>query len=162
MDELFAPPNTEWQRLSPNFLKLKLLLIPIVWAVLFAAAAIPAFLFAPPWVGWAVVGFAVIWIAWRMIRAPRVFRRWGYAERGEDVYVTSGLFRRDLTCVPYGRMQLVQVDAGPLQRAFGLATVQMVTASMAGSVTIPGLNAADAAALRDRLIERGEQHQAGI
>jgi len=64
--------------------------------------------------------------------------------------------------VPYGRMQLVEVEAGPLDRAFRLASVKMVTSSTSGTINIPGLAAADAAALRDRLISRGEQQQAGI
>jgi membrane protein YdbS with pleckstrin-like domain len=38
----------------------------------------------------------------------------------------------------------------------------MVTSSTSGTITIPGLAAAEAAALRDRLISRGEQQQAGI
>lgn len=162
MDDLFAPPGTQWQRLSPNYLRMKLTLIPIVWLAIFAALAVPAFLWLQAWVGWVVVGVAVPWIGWRLWRAPRAFRRWGYAERDEDVYLTSGLLFRSLTCVPYGRMQLVQVQSGPIDRAFGLASVQMVTSSTSGSVVIPGLSADDAAALRDRLIVRGENQQAGI
>ena len=65
-------------------------------------------------------------------------------------------------CVPYGRMQLVQLHSGPIDRAFKLATVEMITSSTQGSVSIPGLSPSDAAALRDRLIERGETQQAGI
>lgn len=38
----------------------------------------------------------------------------------------------------------------------------MITSSTSGSVTIEGLDAHDAAALRDRLLERGEAQQAGI
>lgn len=162
MNDLYAPPGTDWQRLSPNFLRMKLLLIPTVWALLFAAPVFAAFRWGPDWLGWAALAAALAWIGWRCLRAPRVFRRWGYAERGEDVYLTHGLFHRELTCVPYGRMQLVRVNSGPLQRAFGLSTVEMVTASSEGSISIPGLSADDAAALRDRLIERGETQQAGI
>lgn len=161
-DDLFAPPTTQWQRLSPNYLKLKLLLIPINWGVFFAAAGTAVFFLAPRWVLWVLIGVAVVWIGWRMWRAPRAFRRWGFAERDEDVYVTRGLWHRSLQCVPYGRMQLVEVQSGPIEQRFGLASVQMITSSTAGTVNIPGLTATDAAALRDRLIARGEQQQAGI
>lgn len=161
-DELFEPPGTPWQKLSPNYLKLKLLMIPLTWGIIFIALGVAAFLFAPVWAPWTVAGVAVVWIGWRMWRAPRVFRRWGFAERDEDVYVTHGLWFRTLQCVPYGRMQLVQVASGPIEQRFGLATVQMITSSTAGTVSIPGLRASDAAALRDRLIARGERQQAGI
>lgn len=161
-EDLFAPPGTAWQRLSPNYLRMKLLLIPLGWTALFVGPAVAAFLVGPPALGWAVVAMWAALLAWRLIRAPRAFRRWGYAERDTDVYLTSGLFHRRLVCVPYGRMQLVQLQSGPLERAFGLATVEMITSSTQGGVTIPGLAQADAAALRDRLIARGETQQAGI
>lgn len=162
LNELFAPPGTHWQRLSPNYLRMKLVLIPVNWTIVFTLAGVPLFLFAPRELFWVFVGFAALWIGWRLLRAPRAFRRWGFAERDEDVYVTSGLWNRSLQCVPYGRMQLVEVNSGPLDQRFGLASVQMITSSTAGTVTIPGLASADAAALRDRLIARGEQQQAGI
>ena len=162
MDDLFDPPGTPWQRLSPKYLTQKLILIPLGWLFFFAFPAVPVFLWAPEWARWAFVALVVVVLAWRLIRAPRVFRRWGYAERDEYVYLTHGLWMRNLQCVPYGRMQLVQVQSGPLDRLFGLATVQMITSSTTGTVAIPGLPADDAAALRDRLIARGEQQQAGI
>ena len=59
-------------------------------------------------------------------------------------------------------MQLVQLHSGPIDRLFKLATVEMITSSTQGSVSIPGLAPDDAAALRNRLIERGETQQAGI
>lgn len=167
LDDLFAPPGVAWERLSPRYLQLKLILIPVVWGVFFVAVGVAATMtvgwaWAPSWLPWVLIAAAVIWIGWRMQRAPRVFRRWGYAERDEDVYLTSGLWWRELQCVPYGRMQLVEVQAGPLDRLFGLANVRMVTSSTSGTINIPGLAAADAAALRDRLVARGEQQQAGI
>ncbi|HSO70709.1 MAG TPA: PH domain-containing protein [Arachnia sp.] len=161
-ETLFAPPDTHWQRLSPNYLRMKLILIPVVWTLMFVAPAVVAFLFGPSWLGWAVVGVWAALLSWRLIRAPRAFRRWGYAERDTDVYLTSGLFYRRLVCVPYGRMQLVQLHSGPIDRLFKLATVEMITSSTQGSVSIPGLAPDDAAALRNRLIERGETQQAGI
>ncbi len=160
---LFAPPGTDWQRLSPRYLTMKLLLIPIGWTVAFVPPAVAAFLFVEPrWVGWTVVAVWAVFLTWRLVRAPFAFRRWGYAERDTDVYLTSGLFQRRLVCVPYGRMQLVELESGPLERAFGLATVEMITASTQGGIKIPGLRYEDAAALRERLIARGETQQAGI
>lgn len=162
MDELFRPPGIAWQRLSSRYLKLKLTMITIVWPILIAAVVVPLVLVAPRgvWITVLVV-FLLIWV-WRYIRAPYAYRRWGYAETDTDVYLTNGLLTRNLECVPYGRMQVVNVSSGPIERLFKLSTVQMVTSSVTGTITIPGLESSEAAELRDRLIERGESQQAGI
>jgi membrane protein YdbS with pleckstrin-like domain len=64
--------------------------------------------------------------------------------------------------VPYGRMQFVDVTAGPLDRRFGLASVQLHTASAATDARIPGLVPDEAARLRDRLASQGEARAAGL
>jgi membrane protein YdbS with pleckstrin-like domain len=59
-------------------------------------------------------------------------------------------------------MQFVDVTAGPLERAFGLATVQLHTAAAATQARIPGLRPDEAARLRDRLAALGEARAEGI
>ena len=161
MDDLFRPPAATWHRLSPSYLKLKYLMIAITWPFLGAAVVVPLLMLHVSWWWAPLAAFLVLW-AWRFLRAARVFRRWGYAETDDDVYLTRGLLWRELTCVPYGRMQLVNVSSGPIERQFGLASVELVTSSTSGTITIPGLARTDAVTLRDRLIERGELLQAGI
>lgn len=87
---------------------------------------------------------------------------WGYAERDDDLVVTRGVLVRKITVVPYGRMQFLDVTAGPVDRAFGLATVQLHTAAAATDARIPGLAAGEAARLRDRLAALGEARSAGL
>ena len=92
----------------------------------------------------------------------RRVRSWGYVEREDDLIVTRGVFVRRVTVVPYGRMQFLDVTAGPVDRAFGLATVQLHTAAAASDARIPGLAAAEAARLRDRLAALGEARSMGL
>ncbi|NIQ53994.1 MAG: PH domain-containing protein, partial [Gammaproteobacteria bacterium] len=55
--------------------------------------------------------------------------------------------------VPHTRIQHVDVRRGPLDRWLGLARVVVFTAGSRGAmVEVPGLDAGDAEALRDRLI----------
>jgi len=54
------------------------------------------------------------------------------------------------------------VNAGPLDRRFGLASVQLHTASASTDARIPGLDPEEAARLRDRLASRGEARAAGL
>src|SRR3954465_4778474 len=111
--------------------------------------------------GGAAVGVAVLLVLlvasgfwWVALRGR--YRAWAYSERGDDLLVRSGLLVRRLSVVPYGRMQLIEGTAGPIDRIFGLATVQLHTASASTDARIPGLPTAEAHRLRDRLAELGE------
>ncbi|HYB88408.1 MAG TPA: PH domain-containing protein [Streptosporangiaceae bacterium] len=90
------------------------------------------------------------------------FRSWAYQERDEDLIVERGVLIRRLSVVPYGRMQFVDVTAGPVDRIFRLATVRLHTAAAASDARIPGLEREEAARLRDRLAALGEAKAAGL
>jgi membrane protein YdbS with pleckstrin-like domain len=90
------------------------------------------------------------------------FRAWRYQERHEDLVVARGVLVRRLSVVPYGRMQFVEVTAGPVERLFNLSTVKLHTAAAASDARIPGLELAESARLRDRLTELGESKAAGM
>jgi len=92
----------------------------------------------------------------------RRVRAWGYAERAEDLIVRRGVMFRRVSVVPYGRMQFVDVTAGPLERMLGLSTVQLHTAAAASDARIPGLPAEEARRLRDQLAALGESRAAGL
>ena len=92
----------------------------------------------------------------------RRFRAWRYQERNEDLIVARGILVQRLSVVPYGRMQFVEVTAGPVERLFQLSTVKLHTAAAASDARIPGLERAEAARLRDRLTELGESMAAGM
>ena len=103
-----------------------------------------------------VVG-AILWLL-----VGRRYSSWGYAEREDDLLVRRGVLFARLSVVPYGRMQFIDVTAGPLERTFRLATVRLHTAAAATDARIPGLERDEAARLRDRLAELGEAQAAGL
>lgn len=76
--------------------------------------------------------------------------------------VSRGVLVRRVSVVPYGRMQFVEVTAGPFERVFRLATVQLHTAAAANDARIPGLERDEAARLRDRLAMLGEARAADL
>jgi membrane protein YdbS with pleckstrin-like domain len=163
MEELFAPPAYEWKRLSPKFRWMRILTSLIVTPVIFTIAALIVGVSSGKWWISAVIWAAAIVIV--IIRVPfvtRSWRSWGYVERDDDLYITHGVMFRNLVAVPYGRMQLVEVESGPLERAFGLASVTLKTASPETGARIPGLTPEEATRLRDRLTELGEAHASGL
>jgi uncharacterized protein len=104
----------------------------------------------------AVAALITLWFVRRRVRA------WSYTERDDDLIVARGVLVRRLSVVPYGRMQFVDVTAGPVERAFRLATVKLHTAAAASDARIPGLERDEAARLRDRLAALGEAKAAGL
>ena len=161
MSEPFDPPGEPWVRVSPRLSTLRRLLLLVVGAPAAVAAGVLLALMTR-WLGIAVGLVGLVGVAWGWRIVGRAVRAWGYAERAEDLLVTRGILNRQLVVVPYGRMQYVDVTAGPLDRRFGLSTVQLHTAAAATDARIPGLVPAEAARLRDRLAARGEARSAGL
>ncbi|WP_369198865.1 PH domain-containing protein [Streptomyces djakartensis] len=147
--------------LPPGLLRMRRLLL-VVWLglITLAAGLVPGLLAGPAWAAFALPPLALAVWGWVMIE--RNWRSWRYAERADDLLISRGVLWREETVVPYGRMQLVEVTSGPVERHFGLASVQLHTAAAATDATIPGLDPAEAERLRDRLTELGEARSAGL
>lgn len=161
-EDPFAPPSPAgWRRVSPRLRTARrVLLLGPGGAVLLAASVAAALLDPRAGAGLAAAGVLALGAGWLWV--DRSWRSWGYAERAEDLLVVRGVLLRRLTVVPYGRLQFVDVIAGPLDRALGLARVRLHTASAATDAWVPGLDAAEAARLRDRLAALGESRAAGL
>ncbi|GAA3095629.1 PH domain-containing protein [Streptomyces echinatus] len=150
-----------WRGLRPGLLRVRRLLL-VVWTGVLTVAAglVPGLLVGPAWAACALLPPVFAAWCWRLL--GRNWRSWRYAERADDLLISRGVLWREETVVPYGRMQLVEVTSGPLERRFGLATVQLHTAAAATDATIPGLDPAEAERLRDRLTELGQARSAGL
>ena len=126
------------------------------------AGAVPSWVFGGSAAGIPVTSavLVLVVVAWTVLRGR--YRSWGYLERADDLVIRHGLLFRQVTVVPYGRMQFIDVSAGPIDRIFGLATVQLHTAAAASDARIPGLAQQEADRLRDRLASLGEAQATGL
>jgi membrane protein YdbS with pleckstrin-like domain len=155
------PDTVEWRRVSPKLITVELIARTVLTLVLLIGLLVGWLLVRD---GWWLAGMAAVLAfgIWRSIVTVRAVRAWGYAERDNDLLVRHGLLVRRLSIVPYARMQYVDVTAGPLERAFKLATVQLHTAAAASDARVPGLPAEEASRLRDRLTALGEDRAEGL
>ena len=94
--------------------------------------------------------------------ANRRTRSIGYRLRDDDLLFRRGIMYQRFVSVPYGRMQLIDITRGPVGRILGLADLKFVTAAASTNVIVPGLPEAEAADLRDRLVELAESRRAGL
>ncbi|MER5608834.1 PH domain-containing protein [Micromonospora tulbaghiae] len=155
------PDTVRWQPISRDLIWVELIRLGIGLAVALVVLGV-AWALSGHWLLGAAVGVALLIGVWRSVTIVRAVRAWGYAERDDDLLVRHGLLVRRLSIVPYSRMQFVDVSAGPLERAFDLATVQLHTAAAASDARVPGLRPAEASRLRDRLTALGEDRAEGL
>jgi len=163
VDDLFAPPGVDWVRIRPALGRMRRLLLGASFGLVVLVLVVLGALVDPiRLVSWLLAVAVLLLAGWLWWLIGRNVHNWGYAERAEDLWITRGALIRRLVVVPYGRMQLVDVTVGPIERAFGLAAVQLHTASPATNARIPGLAPDEAARLRDRLTELGEAGKSGL
>lgn len=157
----FDPPGLVWTRISTRLVTVRLIGLGI-WVLLVGLALLVAATLAGQWWLWAGLAAWLVLSAVSASLVPRQVRSWGYAEREDDLLIKHGVMSKALVVVPYGRMQYVDVQAGPVDRMFDLAKVQLHTASAGTDASIPGLPPEEASRLRDRLASRGESRLAGL
>jgi hypothetical protein len=152
---------TTWSRPSPKLWRMRVVELAIVGSM---AAVVAVIGIASGRAAALVVVMVVVLVvvAVSAVFTRRRYRAWGYLEREDDLLVRRGVLIRRLSVVPYGRMQLVEVTAGLMERLFGLSTVKLHTAAARSDARIPGLEPDEAARLRDRLAALGEARAAGL
>jgi len=154
-------PEIRWNRVSPKYVVVDVVGALLVAVVVVAATSVPALISGIGWL-WALpAAFAVVQLI-VIAFIPRRVRSIGYQLREDDLLFRRGLMFQRFVSVPYGRMQLVDINRGPVARALGLSELRFVTAAAATGVTIPGLAEADAESLRDRLVGLAETRRAGL
>ncbi|WP_448073505.1 PH domain-containing protein [Georgenia yuyongxinii] len=156
----FEPRDVVFNPVSNGLIRARLI-VTGAWLALPLVAAVVLGVIFGGWV-WAAPVVVLALLGWLFWLIPRQVRAMGYAESADDLLIRKGILFRSLTVVPYGRMQFVDVKAGPLERACGVAEVQLHTASAQTDAKIEGLPPAEAARLRDRLTARGEARLAGL
>jgi membrane protein YdbS with pleckstrin-like domain len=155
------PVPGDWKRVSPKYIVVDLVGTLVTGAIMTAGSALPWFFTQLPLLLLLPAFFGVMTIVLAAF-TPRRVRAIGYRLREDDLLFRRGIMFQRFVAVPYGRMQLVDINRGPLARAVGLSELKLVTAAAASNVTIPGLPEQDAEALRDSLVSLAESRRAGL
>lgn len=149
-----------WRPVSPALATVRLLVLGAVLVLPLLATVVVALLVTSwVWLGTlalVVVGLWGLWLIRRQVSAI------SWVELDEEIVIRKGRVFRSLVSVPYGRLQYVDIQSGPLARAFGIASCEIHTASPESGGSLPGLPTAEAEALRTRLAARGEAQRAGL
>lgn len=154
-------PEVEWRRVSRKLITVEFISEAALLVIITAAVVFVALVWEWTWIWWPFAAFAVIAVVSAAF-IPRRIRAIGYQLRADDLLFRRGIMWQRFVAVPYGRMQLVDINRGPLSRAFGLADLKFVTASASTGVVINGLPEAEAEGLRDHLVAVAESRRTGL
>ena len=147
-------------RVSPNYVRASYLLTLPWLAVPALGCLVGTFLFSP----WLPVPTVLLMsgIAWMLWLIPAQASRMGWLETEDDLLITKGRLWHTFTVVPYGRIQFVDVTAGPVWRAFSMKNLTLHTASSTSDSKVRALPAEVADELRDRLADRARERMSGL
>ncbi len=144
-DDAFVP-------VDPRYRRGRLAVLIGAAIVVFAVGWWAASEVEPAAIPFAVTGAVLLTLALAGLFVVVESRRLAYQLRGHDLSLRRGVIEHDVTTLPFTRVQHVAVSRGPIERALGLATLEVSTAGP--DITIPGLRADEATRLRLLVTER--------
>ena len=150
-----------WHQISPRYVVSQIVQNVLFIAFVLVVALVISTVAEQTW-AWIPAGVITVLTLITLVILPRQARAIGYMLRADDIVFRKGILWQRMIAVPYGRMQLVDITQGPLDRAFGISQLKMVTAAATTGVQIPGLSQEAAEALRDKLIEVAETRRTGL
>lgn len=136
-------------------------IVHLGWTIFLGAAVAVAGYLWSPWCYWVAAACAG-WACYLLWLIPTQVRTMSWLEGEDELLITRGKLWHTFTVVPYGRIQFVDVSAGPIERWLGIKRVQLHTASAGTDATIKGLPAATADALRERLADKARERMSGL
>ncbi|MFG6493647.1 PH domain-containing protein [Microbacterium sp. P03] len=150
-----------WHQIARAYVWVRIISTAVSLLVVTAIVLALWLLLHQTWV-WIPGGILIVILAWTIIITPRQARSIGYQLRHDDLVFRRGILWQRMVAVPYGRMQLVDITHGPLDRGFGIAQLKLVTAAASSGVVIPGVTQLAAEQLRDTLIDVAETRRTGL
>ena len=166
----------EWVRAHPSYTKIRLIQVvglfitlvgvftalTVMFEMMRSSDVLPKTTWLSALTG-AIAAVLVVWCIWWAALLPRRTRALGYSLRPNHLMARQGVLFRHVTSIPYGRIQYVDVDSGPLERAHHLVRLTIRTAGVTASkVTLYGIPAEHGQQLRELLIRRADERMAAL
>ena len=166
----------EWVRAHPSYTKIRLIQVvglfitlvgvftalTVMFEMMRSSDVLPKTTWLSALTG-AIAAVLVVWCIWWAALLPRRTRALGYSLRPNHLMARQGVLFRHVTSIPYGRIQYVDVDSGPLERAHHLVRLTIRTAGVTASkVTLYGIPTECGHQLRELLIRRADERMAAL
>lgn len=148
----------EFVQLDINYLKVSYIGNAIFFSILLLGIIITYFTSKIDRYPWVMLGISTFWLVWLI--SSFVLTKMGYSIRGykvreKDIIHRRGVIFKNITSIPFNRVQHCEISQGPIQRIFDLHTIQIFTAGGSTSdLSIPGLKGDTAQKIKDFIIKK--------
>ena len=157
----------DWQPFPPDAAQVAMI-IGTIWGLLLGigAAVFIGWPLRVAWpilsLGWSLLFMIVLVLGFIVLGIWLGYRRWKFSLWKLDdtgLQVKRGHLWRKEILIPRSRVQHLDIERGPIERHFGLATLIVHTAgTRLQALRQPGFQDADAVALRDALVPASDRH----
>jgi membrane protein YdbS with pleckstrin-like domain len=156
IDELPGADDLDWRKLHKLYAQRIRIQILIGTAIVAAAITALKLVLNIPLTPIVVLYSLLATVAIVLLLRPGIaIPRRGFVLRDKDILFRKGIFWRSVTAVPFNRIQHVETSSTPLDRKFGLATLQLFTAGgSSGDLKIDGLGKDIAEDLRKFILSK--------
>lgn len=144
--------DSDFTPLHRNYLLVSFTALGIVAVFVAVIGTVVASRIDPSWVAMLATAAFLTLVALIAVGRTLEIRHIAYLVREHDISYRSGVIGRRVETMPFVRVQHARVTRGPIDRAFGLAKLQVSTAGP--NLLIPGLPAADADRLKELIVSR--------
>lgn len=97
----------------------------------------------------------LLFVIWSYLSVTKRFDNMEYTIREKDIIYRSGWLWKQMTTVPFNRVQHVSIDQGPVERRYNLSKLKVFTAGGGASdLTIPGLDPTIANDLKEFIVKK--------
>ena len=151
-DQLPTLADEAFVSVDPRYLRVSLAGYLITAAVAAIGALVVSSQADRPVVPLAIGGALLLLLAFGAGIQVLEVRRLGYQLREHDLSLRSGVINHRVESLPFSRVQHVNINRGPIERALGLATLEVSSAGP--NITIPGLTETDASRIKALVTER--------
>ncbi|HEX5654627.1 MAG TPA: PH domain-containing protein [Chitinophagaceae bacterium] len=166
LDQLPRAEEIQWQPIDPRYRKVLWRQWLITWALVLIAAALLVFFSTSlqdiKWIS-LIAGGLVLLALLNWVVVARSFTFKAYALREHDIFYRTGWLLQSVRVCPFNRIQHCSVDAGILERKYGLSSLSVFTAGgNEADMKIPGLPEPIATSLREWIIQKTGGHEQSL
>lgn len=161
INELPQAANVSYRQLDRAYLRVDYISTSLWFIFLFIFISVVFYWNTEKYYWWMLIPYVLVGV-WGIISMFLISKNYaitGYAIRQRDIVHRTGVIFRNITTIPFNRIQHVEITQGPIAKMFGLAALKIFTAGGSGAdLQIQGLKKEDAQGIKEFITQKVGAH----